>query len=210
MLSNPIFKSMPMMPPSRTVVSSSSDGTDDAVKARVKAEREARKDVEKAAKEAKQAKKDAESASAAAAAAESAVVAPVSYLALDAPTTGQFGDYELFMSQGTTGRTFSSVVGLAAPAAAADSKVWVRGRVQSVRAKGSSCFLVVRQGAFDTVQAVLFKDKSSPEAAAASGRFLKWLGGLTPETVVELEGTVCAAEVKSCSRADVEVGGLLT
>lgn len=37
-----------------------------------------------------------------------------------------------------------------------DQPVWVRARVQNVRSKGNSCFLVLRQGT-ETVQATLFK-----------------------------------------------------
>jgi len=51
---------------------------------------------------------------------------------------------------------------------------------------------------------VLFKDKSS-EAAGASARFLKWLGGITPESVIEVLGTPTPATVKSCSVTDLEV-----
>ena len=48
--------------------------------------------------------------------------------------------------------------------------MWLRARVANVRSKGSSAFLVLRQGAFTTVQACLFKDKENPDE---SKRMLK-------------------------------------
>ena len=179
-------------------------GTDDAAvnedeKARIKAEREARKAAKEAVKAEKKAKKAAEAAAAAALAAEEEARSkiPVSHMALDqAPEV--YGNYGTFMSQGKTDRSFVDIKDLAV----SEEKVWLRGRVHNVRAKGSQCFLVLRQGSFDTVQAVVFKDKENPEA---SKRFLKWLGELPLESIVELEGTVVAADVKACSRSDLEI-----
>lgn len=44
-----------------------------------------------------------------------------------------------------------------------ESQVWIRGRVHQVRGKGGSAFLVVRQDAVSTVQAVHFKNKENPQ-----------------------------------------------
>jgi len=192
---------------------------EDPEKMRVKAEREARKEAKAAQKAAKEiakaeaaAVKDAQEALAAAKEKE-----PLSHLSLEDPGTALFGDYATIMSQGKTGRAFSAIDDLRPTATGEEGKVWVRGRVQNVRQKGSSAFLVLRQGAFSTLQAVKFKDKATPgdngggvggvseEAAAASGRLLKWLGALPLESVVEVEGRVVPAEVKSCSRSDVEL-----
>jgi len=140
-----------MATPLRLYSASTGEGEFDPEKARLKAEREARKEEAKAAKLAKAAKKEAEEESATAAAAPPA---PVSYLSASAVDTPVFGDYEVLMSQGTTGRSFVSATDLTVPApdAPPPSPIWLRGRVQSVRAKGSSCFIVLRQGAFSTVQ----------------------------------------------------------
>lgn len=147
-------------------MSTNSEGPSDEERARIKAERDARKEAEKSAKAAKAAEKAA-AAEAQSSSAASAPPAMVSYLALDSPSTGAFGDYELFQSQGTSGRIFSNLEELVAPKAGElGAKVWLRARVQSVRAKGSSCFLVLREGAFTTAQGVIFKNKSSPEAGA--------------------------------------------
>jgi len=190
-----------------------SDGDDpNPTKAATKTEREARKEA-KAAAHAAKAEAKAAAAASAEAAAEALARMPVSFLALNDPATVAFGDYERFASQGKSGRTFTAIADLApAPAGSAASPspslpplVWLRCRVQAVRATGSACFLVLRQGAFSTVQAVLFKDKSSPEAAKATSAMIKWLAALPAETVVDLEGVPVAAAVKACSRGDVEV-----
>ncbi len=68
--------------------------------------------------------------------------------------------------------------------------------------QGNSCFLVLRQGPFATMQACYFKDKADPEA---SKQRLKFMGGLTCESVVDVQGVLQAASVKSCSVADVEL-----
>jgi len=164
-----------------------------------KAERERRKEEKAAAKAAKKAEKEAKKA--AEFEAQRLANLPVSHLSLDDPDCKAFGDYETLQSQGTTGRVFTDVKDLVP----GEEKVWVRGRVQNVRAKGSSCFLVLREGAFETVQAVVFKDKSSEAASAASAKLIKWLGSLPAESVVELEGVPVAAEVKSCTQQSLEL-----
>lgn len=68
--------------------------------------------------------------------------------------------------------------------------------------QGNSCFLVLRQGPFATMQACYFKDKGDPEA---SKQRLKFMGGLTCESVVDVQGVLQAANVKSCSVNDVEL-----
>jgi hypothetical protein len=205
---------------------STSSGEEDAEKLRVKAEREARKDA-KAAHKAEKERTKAEAAvakEAAEAVAATKEKQPISHLALDDPDAPLFGDYETIMSQGKSGRVFSDIEDL--KPTEEGEKVWVRGRVQTVRQKGSSAFLVLRQGAFTTMQAVKFKakawkgggadncddeggwaaiDAEAEAAVVSSGRLLKWLGALTPESVVELQGSVVEAQVKSCSKGDVEL-----
>jgi hypothetical protein len=152
------------------------------------AAREARKEEKAAGKAAKALEKAAKAAAdeAASAAQAAAEAVPISHLALNGPNVPAFGDYATVMSQGKSGRTFVAVGDLKAAAGASQdppAAVWVRGRVQAVRAKGAGCFLVLRQGAFATVQVVLFKDKADP----ASSRMLKWLTSLPPESVVDVE-----------------------
>merc|ERR1719253_1764720 len=172
-------------------------------KAAIQAAREARK----AAKERQKAEKAAKRAARAAAEEAAKRIDPVTYLDVaEEAGYAPLGDMATVMSRARSGRAFASVRDVGGPNAGArhgpGSTVWLRGRVQSLRAKGGSCFLVLRQDAFDTVQAVFFKDKADPDGSAAMLRYLK---SLTVESVVDLEGTVAPADVKSCSVRDAEV-----
>lgn len=114
------------------------------------------------------------------------------------------GDMARVMSRSRTGRTFARVADLGNGAMhKPGDTVWLSGRVYSIRVKGGSCFLVLRQDSFDTVQAVYFKDKEQPDH---SQRMLNYLKTLTVESVVQLEGTIVGdANVKSCSVQNVEL-----
>ncbi len=110
------------------------------------------------------------------------------------------GNYTRIMSQTELHRDFQTLGTLSA--ADAGKVVWVRGRVANIRAKGNSCFIVLRQGPFDTMQACYFKDKADPENSKA---LLKFMGSITSESVVDIQGTLAPAQVKSCSVNDVEL-----
>eukprot|EP00545_Synedropsis_sp_CCMP1620_P000774 CAMPEP_0119014810 /NCGR_PEP_ID=MMETSP1176-20130426/10399_1 /TAXON_ID=265551 /ORGANISM="Synedropsis recta cf, Strain CCMP1620" /LENGTH=551 /DNA_ID=CAMNT_0006968053 /DNA_START=192 /DNA_END=1847 /DNA_ORIENTATION=- len=167
-------------------------------KAALKAVREARKAEKELAKAAKKAKK----AAAQAEKEEAERILPVTYLsAEDQDQYDPFGDYTLVMSRSETGRDFSKVVDLGTEHVAGD-KVWLRGRLQSIRVKGGSCFLVLRQDSFHTVQAIYFKDKEQPEM---SQKMIKYLKSLTEESIIDIEGTLVDAEVRSCSVQNVEI-----
>jgi aspartyl/asparaginyl-tRNA synthetase len=105
------------------------------------------------------------------------------------------------MSRSRTGRKFANVEDLDSVYKAGDT-VWLRGRLHSIRIKGGSCFLVLRQNSFNTVQACFFKGKENPEF---SQKMIKYLKSLTVESIIDLEGTVEDAEVKSCSIQNVEL-----
>lgn len=105
------------------------------------------------------------------------------------------------MSRSRTGREFALVEELETKYKAGDT-VWLRGRLHSIRVKGGSCFLVLRQDSFNTVQACFFKDKENPEA---SQKMIKYLKSLTVESVIDIEGTLEASDVKSCSIQNIEV-----
>lgn len=81
-------------------------------------------------------------------------------------------------------------------------KVWIRGRVSSVRSKGNACFTVIRGNSFYTVQACHFKDKAQ---ADQSKKLVKFVGDLPLESIVDIYGEVVGASVKSCSQHTVEV-----
>lgn len=171
-------------------------------KAAIKAareERKAEKERQKAAKAAKRAAK---------AAAEEAAnrIDEVTYLsATDQETYAPMGDMTMVMSRSRSGREFVNVPDIGGSDDAKygpGSKVWLRGRLKSIRVKGGSCFLALRQNSFDTIQACFFKDKENPEQ---SSKMIRYMKTLTSESVIDLEGTVSPAEVKSCSIQDVEI-----
>uniref|UniRef100_A0A7S1UCM0 aspartate--tRNA ligase n=1 Tax=Phaeomonas parva TaxID=124430 RepID=A0A7S1UCM0_9STRA len=164
-------------------------------KARLKAERDARKAAKQAAKEAKKAKK-----AAMAAAAEPPPLASIGIMDAELQDSQRCGDYVTIQSQGITGREYTDMAELTGDMAG--QKVWIRARLQNVRAKGGSAFLVLRQGAFNTLQALFFKDKEQPEM---SKRMLKYLGGLSAESVVDIYGELVSADVKSCSINSLEL-----
>ena len=79
------------------------------------------------------------------------------------------GDMTVVMSRSRSGREFVNVGDIGGSDDAKygpGSTVWLRGRLNSIRVKGGSCFLVLRQNSFDTVQACFFKDKENPEQSS--------------------------------------------
>lgn len=170
----------------------------DEEKEKIKAEREARNAEKERLKAEKKAKKAAELAEREAA----ERIDDVTYLSYDEQHNYEpFGDMTRIMSRSRTGREFVNVEDLGDKYQPGET-VWLRGRLQSIRVKGGSCFLVLRQGTFNTVQAVFFKDKERPEF---SQKMIKYLKSLTEESVIDLEGTLVASEVRSCSVQNVEL-----
>lgn len=81
--------------------------------------------------------------------------------------------------------------------------VWIRGRVSNVRAKGNACFIVIRSNAMDTIQTCHFKDKESPESSKELIKFVS--SHITLESIVDIQGVVSNADVKSCSIGSKEL-----
>jgi aspartyl-tRNA synthetase len=79
---------------------------------------------------------------------------------------------------------------------------WIRGRVTSLRAEGNACFIVVCDDPFHTIQACHFKDKADPEASKA---LIKFAARLALEMIVDVYGTIVAADVKACTQSNVEI-----
>ena len=128
---------------------------------------------------------------------------PVTYLSREEQDSYEpVGDMTRIMSRSRTGRTFVNIADLEHLYQPGDT-VWVTGRLQSSRVKGGSCFMVLRQNSFDTVQAVYFKDKENPQL---SQKMIRYLKSLTIESVVQLEGTIVGnANVLSCSIQSLEL-----
>lgn len=157
-----------------------------AEKERQQAEKKAKKEVEATAKE------------------TADQVEQVTYLAYtEQDQYPKMGDFTRTMSRSRTGRKFANVADISNDKAhKPGDTVWLRGRLHSIRVKGGSCFLVLRQDSFYTVQATFFKSKDDPET---SQKMLKYLKSLTVESVIDIEGTLVEADVKSCSVQNVEV-----
>ncbi|KAL0479813.1 aspartyl-tRNA synthetase [Acrasis kona] len=83
----------------------------------------------------------------------------------------------------------------------ADGKVvTVRARIHTIRAKGKSCFVLLRDGMY-TVQALGFAGDELPVEV------VKFASRLSKETVIDLTGKVKIAEeeVKSATQSDIEI-----
>ena len=158
----------------------------------------------RAEKERLKAEKAAKKAAKAAAEEASNRIADVTYLSVEEHGSYEpMGDMSTVMSRSRSGREFSVISNIGANKQIGVGKsVWLRGRISSIRAKGGSCFLVLRQNSFDTIQACYFKDKENPDR---SNKMMKYLKTLTVESMVDLEGTVSAADVRSCSIQDAEI-----
>jgi aspartyl-tRNA synthetase len=156
-----------------------------AEKERLKVEKKAQKEAARRARE------------------DAARIPDVTYLSQDDQRSYAFqGDMARIMSRSRTGRTFSKVADLGSALHQAGDTVWLRGRLHSIRVKGGSCFLVLRQDSFHTVQACYFKDPENPQASA---RMIHYLKSLTVESVMDVQGILTKADVKACSVSNVEV-----
>lgn len=156
----------------------------------------------RAEKERKKAEKKAKKAAEAAAQEAANVIHEVDYRSVQEQDSYEpMGDLTRVMSTSKTGRDFVRVKDLENNYTPGDT-VWLRGRLQSIRVKGGSCFLVLRQDSFDTVQACYFKDKENPEQ---SQKMIRYLKSLTVESIIDLEGTICEAQVQSTSVKTLEL-----
>eukprot|EP00002_Diphylleia_rotans_P017779 TRINITY_DN344_c0_g1_i1.p1 TRINITY_DN344_c0_g1~~TRINITY_DN344_c0_g1_i1.p1 ORF type:complete len:662 (+),score=216.02 TRINITY_DN344_c0_g1_i1:58-2043(+) len=110
--------------------------------------------------------------------------------------TDTFGDLPLVQSQYETTRTFTHVIEL--NASLVGKNVWVRARLHNSRAKGKTCFLVLREQSA-TVQAAMFVGDSIPK------EMVKYASNISKESIVDVFATVAAAKVESTSQKDIEL-----
>jgi hypothetical protein len=90
-------------------------------------------------------------------------------------------------------RVYTPIKVLGSPSCeAAGQEVWVRGRLATLRASSSNCFVVLRAQGQYTVQAVFFKDKATPKQSKA---MLASLGAMTEESIVDVRGRLVEAKV---------------
>lgn len=134
----------------------------------------------------------------------SRLLSTIDYFSSDILKPGiAMGDYSLIASQGAEKKQYSSIGSLGSPnGPQVGEKVWLRGRVTSLRAKGNACFAVIRNGPYYSVQICHFKSKANPQE---SKELLQFMSGLSLESIVDIYGTIASADVKSCSQNKVEI-----
>lgn len=105
----------------------------------------------------------------------------------------QYGDYPFLKSIFISNRKWTEIKDL--NDTLKDQEVLVRARIHNIRAKGNSCFVVLREG-FVTVQAIAFKGDNMPK------EMIKYMGGVSNESVVDLMGIVKIPEkpIEGCSQ----------
>uniref|UniRef100_A0A5S6Q9S2 Aspartate--tRNA ligase, cytoplasmic n=1 Tax=Trichuris muris TaxID=70415 RepID=A0A5S6Q9S2_TRIMR len=109
-----------------------------------------------------------------------------------------FGAYPLLQSQVKVAIDFTPLNQLCSNCAG--KKVWLRGRLHTSRAKGKTCFVILRQQ-HHTVQVVMFVGD------VVSKDMLKFASSVSRESIIDVYGEVktVADPVVSCSVQDVEV-----
>jgi len=111
-----------------------------------------------------------------------------------------FGDYPLIQSQ-LCSQSWNELVSVGSLNASMDNSfVSLRARVHSVRGKGRSVFLLLRQG-MDRVQATFFQTDETPEGMA------KYISKLSKETVVDVTAKIVKVQVPiaSATLKDIEL-----
>jgi len=108
-----------------------------------------------------------------------------------------YGDAPMVQSRARTGKVWTEVSKLGGNLEG--QEVLVRARLQAVRSKGKSAFLVLRQ-ATSTAQACMFVDDET-----VSKQMVKYASMIPKESIVDVGGLVVASKVESCSQSDVEV-----
>lgn len=112
----------------------------------------------------------------------------------------QFGDFKLIASNSTIERKYTHIEDLGTVKQVGE-KVWLRGRISSIREKGNVCFCVMRSKSFFTLQLCHFRDKSDDMSKA----LIKFTSNIPLESIVDVYGEVQAANVKSCTQKTVEI-----
>ena len=119
----------------------------------------------------------------------------------------EFGDYNLIASQNASSINSKQyklieTIGTNNNTTNINDKVWIRGRISTVRAKGNACFIVLRGNSFYTIQCVHFKNKEQPEQSKA---LIKYVNSINIESIVDIYGTIVSADIKSCTQNNVEI-----
>ena len=107
--------------------------------------------------------------------------------------TDVYGDYPIIKSTFRSERVWTAIKDV--DETKDGQEVLVRARINTVRGKGNSCFMVLREG-FSTLQACIFKGENTPK------EMIKYLQGIPPESIVDITGKVVKPEkpIESCSQ----------
>ena len=118
----------------------------------------------------------------------------------------KYGDLPLIQSQTCDSLLFTDFDALEAAAAGASGEALrIRGRIHTVRGKGKSAFVVLRDGT-QTVQVVFFVDK---ESQVVSKGMVKFVSAVSKESIVDIIGVPVKPDnaVDGCTLKHVEIQG---
>ena len=110
-----------------------------------------------------------------------------------------YGNYPLIQSKDKVDRTLTNVVEL--NESLVDSRVWVRGRLNTSRkTNNKQCFFTIRQR-FHTVQAIASVNEK------VSKSMVKFVSDITRESIIDVEGFVRRVpnKVQTCTQSEVEL-----
>ncbi|XP_044751429.1 aspartate--tRNA ligase, cytoplasmic [Coccinella septempunctata] len=113
-------------------------------------------------------------------------------------SVGKYGVLPLIRSESKVERKYHKVCELTKDNA--ENEVWVRARLQTVRARGKQCFIVLRQREFTIQVLVNVSDK-------VSKAMVKFASNISKESIVDVNAKVAkvASEIAGCTQNDVEL-----
>ncbi|CAI4232482.1 unnamed protein product [Auanema sp. JU1783] len=111
---------------------------------------------------------------------------------------GMYGSYGLIQSSDKKDIEFTNVNKIGANLDG--QEIWVRGRIHAIRSKGKTCFIVLRQRVY-TAQVSLFVGEK------LSKQMLKFVAGISKESIVDIQGKVVRveSEIASCTQKTAEL-----
>lgn len=101
-----------------------------------------------------------------------------------------YGTFDIITSAFQVDRKFTPLAQLTD--AMVGETVWCRGSVHNIRDLGNSAFVILRHG-LTQLQASVFQDDAHP------AKMIKWIGKISRESIVDVQGTIAKAEVQNAS-----------
>jgi len=158
---------------------------------------DSKKAAKKEAKKAEKAAKRAEHKASSGAANQSGTAGGGS--AEDDVSIGKYGELKLIQSD-SNGPNYEFIDIKCLDKSLAVTKVWVRGRLHAVRARGKQCFIVLRQREY-SVQILINVSET------VSKSMVKFASNVSKESIIDVEATVVSVpdKIAACSQKDVEL-----